>query len=209
MKPVNDILAILRAGIAEHTPLAHPDSAAVLLTQYLQLLKQWNQAYNLTAVRDIHEMVGRHVFDSLAVLPWIKGDYVLDVGTGAGLPGIPLAIACPNRQFVLLDSNGKKTRFLQAVKHALALNNIEVVQTRVEAYSSVRPFDTIVSRAFAQVQTMIHVTQHLLASDGLWVAMKGPNVMPELSGLTSPYRIEQYAVPGMTEARCCVVIDNK
>ena len=209
MKPVNDSLARLRAGMAQLTRLKHPDAVADQLDQYLQLLNQWNQAYNLTAVRDIHEMVGRHVFDSLAVLPWIKGNFILDVGTGAGLPGIPLAIACPDRQFVLLDSNGKKTRFLQAVQHALKLENIEVVQARVETYSSVRPFDTIVSRAFAQIQTMIDATQHLLASDGVWVAMKGPNVMPELSALTSPHRIEHYSVLGMTEERCCVVINHK
>lgn len=208
MKPVNDIVTPLRSGIAKLTHLESADAAADLLAQYLQLLNQWNQAYNLTAVRDIHEMVGRHVFDSLAVLPWIKGNLVLDVGTGAGLPGIPLAIVCPTKQFVLLDSNGKKTRFLQAVKHALKLNNIEVVQARVETYTAVRPFDTIVSRAYAHVQTMLEATQHLLAPDGIWVAMKGPNVLSELSALTYPHRVEYYSVVGMTEERCCVVINK-
>ena len=112
---------------------------------YLTLLHKWNQAYNLTAVRDMTSMVTRHLLDSLAILPWVHGTFILDVGTGAGLPGIPLAIARPDLHIVLLDSNGKKTRFLQEAKRSLALNNIEIVQTRVENYHADHKFDTITS----------------------------------------------------------------
>ena len=104
------------------------------LFQYISLLNKWNAAYNLTAIRDMESMVTKHLLDSLAVRPWLKGDYILDVGTGAGLPGIPLAIAEPQRKFVLLDSNGKKIRFLREVKRQLALSNLEIVQFRVENY---------------------------------------------------------------------------
>ena len=104
------------------------------LLNYLTLLHKWNQAYNLTAVRDMKAMVTRHLLDSLAILPWLHGTRILDVGTGAGLPGIPLAIARPDLHVVLLDSNGKKARFLQEAKRALALSNVDIVQTRVENY---------------------------------------------------------------------------
>ncbi|PJD94158.1 MAG: 16S rRNA (guanine(527)-N(7))-methyltransferase RsmG [Legionella sp.] len=194
------------------TPLSLPGDLDVLAQScgvYLALLQKWNQAYNLTAVRSIHDMVGRHILDSLAILPWITGRRVLDVGTGAGLPGIPLALACPDKQVVLLDSNGKKTRFLAEVQRVLDIKNIEIIQSRVETYQPTLPFDTVVSRAFSEMQTMLDQTQHLLAPGGQWVAMKGSQVNLELSSLTHAYRLEPYTVADVEGERCCVIIDYK
>ncbi|MFI4919234.1 MAG: 16S rRNA (guanine(527)-N(7))-methyltransferase RsmG [Legionellales bacterium] len=176
------------------------------LWQYLSLLNKWNAAYNLTAVRCLEAMVSKHVLDSLAIKPWINGVRVLDVGTGAGLPGIPLAIAMPDVQFVLLDSNGKKIRFLNEVKRQLGLKNIEMVQSRVENYHPAQGFDTVVSRAFSSLEQMIHWTQHLIATDGLWLAMKGRYPDDELQLTEQPYQVERYTVEGIEGERCCVLI---
>ena len=178
------------------------------LLHYLFLLNKWNLAYNLTAVRDLETMVGKHVLDSLAILSWIKGSKILDVGTGAGLPGIPLAIARPALHCVLLDSNGKKIRFLNEVKRQLNLKNLEVVQFRAENYHPDQGFDTVISRAFSNLEQMIHWTKHLIVKDGLWLAMKGRYPNTELNGIDQPYRVEQYTVEGVDGARCCVLINN-
>jgi 16S rRNA (guanine527-N7)-methyltransferase len=183
-------------------------SLSAPLLSYLLLLDKWNAAYNLTAIRDLESMVNKHIFDSLAVLPWLKGDRILDVGTGAGLPGIPLAIAQPDKQFVLLDSNGKKVRFLQEVKRVLALKNLEVVQFRVENYQPTQGFDTVISRAFSSLEQMIYWTQHLVADHGIWLAMKGRYPEEELTALNKSYRVEQYTVQGIEGERCCVLIDH-
>lgn len=175
---------------------------------YLQLLDKWNRAYNLTAVHGMADMIVRHIFDSLAIAPWIAGAHILDVGTGAGLPGIPLALCYPEKRVVLLDSNGKKTRFLSEVQRVLNLENVEIVQTRVEHYQPDVLFDTVVSRAFSELQTMLDLTQHLLQAQGKWVAMKGPNVNLELSGVTQTHRLESYQVPGMTGERYCVILEK-
>ncbi len=179
------------------------------LLHYLSLLHKWNQAYNLTAVRDMDSMVTRHLLDSLAILPWVKGTRVLDVGTGPGLPGVPLALANPALQVVLLDSNGKKIRFLQEVKRALRLDNVEIVQTRVEAWQPSLCFDTVTSRAFSDLQFMLNCTQHLIATDGIWLAMKGRYPDQELDNVNRSCRIESYTVPGIEGERCCVIVDNK
>lgn len=184
------------------------DSFAAPLLQYLLLLNKWNLAYNLTAVRDLESMVSKHILDSLAIIPWIKGPRILDVGTGAGLPGIPLAITNPEIQFVLLDSNGKKIRFLNEVKRQLDLKNLEVVQFRVENYHPAQGFDTVISRAFSSLEQMIHWTQHLIAVDGIWLAMKGRYPDTELNMIHHQYRVERYTVAGIDGERCCVLIDN-
>lgn len=203
MQPEN-IEPILKQGLAQFDL----QSLTGELLQYLILLNKWNKAYNLTAVRDSSEMVSKHILDSLAILPWIKGPRVLDVGTGAGLPGIPLAIAKPELQIVLLDSNGKKVRFLQTVVRELQLKNVSVVQFRVENYHPSQAFDTVVSRAFSNLDQMIQWTKHLIAQDGIWLAMKGRYPDTELKDLQYHYRIESYAVSGLTGDRCCVLIDN-
>lgn len=178
------------------------------LLEYLLLLNKWNAAYNLTAIRDLPSMINKHIFDSLAILPWIKGPRVLDVGTGAGLPGIPLAIAKPQLHCVLLDSNGKKTRFLNEVKRQLGLKNLEVIQSRVENYHPNQAFDTVTSRAFSSLDQMIQWTQHVLAENGIWLAMKGRYPKTELSLVHQPYQVERYYVEGLDGERCCIIIDK-
>jgi 16S rRNA (guanine527-N7)-methyltransferase len=153
------------------------------LLRYLALLNKWNKTYNLTAVRDPQEMVARQLLDSLSILHLIKGKHILDVGTGPGLPGIPLAIALPQLQFTLLDSNGKKTRFVQQAKMELQLNNVTVVQSRIEQFHSERPFDTITSRAFSSLYKFVELTLSLLADQGSLVAMKGTLPQEEISAV--------------------------
>ncbi|MEA1050902.1 16S rRNA (guanine(527)-N(7))-methyltransferase RsmG [Lamprobacter modestohalophilus] len=153
------------------------------LIQYLQLLGRWNQAYNLTAIRDPREQVARHMLDSLAVLPWVTRGPVLDLGTGAGLPGIPLATARPDLAFTLLDSNGKKTRFVRQAVLDLGLKNVEVIQIRLEAYRPERKFATIVARALASLPSLRASAQGLSAADGCLLALKGRLAEDELAAL--------------------------
>lgn len=178
------------------------------LSNYLFLLKKWNTAYNLTAVRDLESMISKHLLDSLAILPWVNGRHIIDVGTGPGLPGIPLAIAKPEQNFVLLDSNGKKTRFLNEVKRQLHLKNLEVVHFRVENYHPTQGFDTVVSRAFSSLAQMVQWTEHLIANDGIWLAMKGRHPDAELLEIKQSYKVEHYTVEGVEGERCCVLIEN-
>jgi len=175
---------------------------------YLKLLHKWNQTYNLTAIRDPHQMVTHHVLDSLAIRPWIKGPRLLDVGTGAGLPGIPLAIAMPELEVVLLDSNGKKIRFLREVKRALDLPNLEIIQSRAESYRPDTGFDTVTSRALSSLENLVNWTHHLLSDHGIWVAMKGHVPSAELEAINQPYHVETYAVAGITGERCCVILER-
>ena len=151
-------------------------------------------------------MVTKHVLDSLAIAPYLHGNRILDVGSGAGLPGIVLAITNPSLHFVLMDSNGKKTRFLNEVKRSLDLSQDNVVQTRVENYRETVSFDTVVSRAFSDIGQMIFWTQHLLARDGIWLAMKGQYPATELLDMSFPYEVKTYEVPGLDEQRCAVII---
>lgn len=164
-----------------------PDGAAGRLTAYLALLERWNRAYNLTAVRDPGAMVVRHLLDSLSILPWIEGSHVLDVGSGAGLPGIPLAIVQPGLRLCLLDSNGKRTRFLSQAASELHLTNIEVVRSRVEDYRPATPFNSVVSRAFATLADLLASAGHLCAPDGRLLAMKGVFPDDELAHLPADY----------------------
>ncbi len=166
-----------------------------LLLDYLALLLKWNRAFNLTAIRDPGEMVSRQLLDSLSILPLLRGARVLDVGTGPGLPGIPLAVARPDSRFVLIDSNGKKTRFVQQAVVALGLDNVQVVRTRVEAYQPNAGFDTITSRAFAALPKMVQLTRHLLAEQGQLLAMKGGVPTDEIAELAAEgYRVEVAAL---------------
>ncbi|UCB54334.1 MAG: 16S rRNA (guanine(527)-N(7))-methyltransferase RsmG [Thiotrichales bacterium] len=155
-----------------------PESAPARLVDYLGLLSHWNRAFNLTAIRDIDEMVSKHLLDSLSVLPYIGEGLILDVGSGAGLPGIPLAIAKPENHFVLIDSNGKKTRFLTQAKIALGLENIEVVNQRVEGYTPVKDdrriyFDAVIARAYASSREIIINTAHLHKPETRILIMQG------------------------------------
>jgi len=142
MCPATTLLSSLQDGV-HALGLALAPAAQEKLIAYIELLAKWNQAYNLTAVRDPEQMIARHLLDSLAILPWVRGPRVLDIGSGAGLPGIPLALARPELQFVLLDSNAKKTRFITQALAELGLENVEVVHSRVEKYQPAVPFDPV------------------------------------------------------------------
>jgi len=179
------------------------------LLDYLGLLHKWNHTYNLTAVRDPAQMVTRHLLDSLAVAPHLDGSRVLDVGTGAGLPGVPLALACPGRELHLLDSNGKKARFLFQVKTALRLDNMVVHRARVEAFAPEAPFDAILSRAFASLGEMFEHCRPLLAPGGRMLAMKGARPDDELRALDGKgvdLTVNALSVPGLAEQRHLVNI---
>jgi 16S rRNA (guanine527-N7)-methyltransferase len=182
-----------------------------LLLAYLALLIKWNKAYNLTAVRDPDEMVSRHLLDSLSVVPHVAalGDHWLDVGSGGGMPGIPLAILFPDRRFTLLDSNGKKTRFLTQVKLELKLANLEVIHSRVEAVQPERPFAGIISRAFSSLEDFANWTRHLGDGDTRWLAMKGVHPSDELVALPDDFRLEAehaLAVPGCQGQRHLLIL---
>jgi len=175
-----------------------------LLLDYLALLAKWNRAYNLTAVRDPAAMVSRHLLDSLVIAPHIQGQRLIDVGTGAGLPGIPLAILLPQREFHLLDSNGKKTRFLFQVKTALRLDNMSVHHARVESFQAAEPFDAVLSRAFASLQDMVAGCRQLLAPQGRFLAMKGAYPTDELDAIATQCEVKAVyplSVPGLAEQR--------
>jgi 16S rRNA (guanine527-N7)-methyltransferase len=176
----------------------------------VRLLAKWNSAYNLTAVRDPLEMVTRHLLDSLVVAPHLYGARVLDVGTGPGLPGIPLAVARPELAFTLLDANAKKTRFVVQAVGELVLKNVEVVQSRVENYRPSRIFDTVVSRAFASIADMLAHARHLCAPGGRFLAMKGAYPEEELKALPDGYDYEvvPLAVPGLDAARHVVIVTS-
>ncbi len=172
----------LQKGLAE-MDISLSDSQQQKLLDYLALLLKWNRAYNLTAVRDPKEMVPRQLLDSLSILPFIQGQRILDVGTGAGLPGIPLAIALPDSSFTLLDSNGKKTRFVQQARMELGLENVVVVQGRVEDHKPDGGYHTITCRAFAALPKIMELTRHLAAAGAQLVAMKGTAPEEEITPL--------------------------
>lgn len=174
------------------------------LLTYIHLIEKWNKAYNLTAVRDIHEMVATHLLDSLAILPEVEGVRIADIGTGAGLPGIPLAICRPDWQLTLVDSNSKKTRFVQQAVLELKLQNVEVVHARVENLHPAVGFDTVLCRAFASMPDIIRLCRHLLTASGQIVAMKGQTPHEELLQLSQDYQVIPLRVPGIEAERCLV-----
>ncbi len=165
-------LKALRSGLSQ-LGLEPPASLPAALLDYIALLHKWNRHFNLTAIRDQDEMVVRHLLDSLAVLSHIGGGVVIDVGSGAGLPGIPLALARPGQRFVLVDTNGKKARFMQQAKIELGLDNVEVVHRRIEDYCPGTYFDVVIARAWADVGTVVHATQHLHGAQTRILVMQG------------------------------------
>ncbi|CAM7831474.1 16S rRNA (guanine(527)-N(7))-methyltransferase RsmG [Lelliottia nimipressuralis] len=179
------------------------------LVAYVDMLNKWNKAYNLTSVRDPNEMLIRHILDSIVVAPYLQGERFIDVGTGPGLPGIPLSIVRPECQFTLLDSLGKRVRFLRQVQHELKINNIEPVQSRVEAFPSEPPFDGVVSRAFASLNDMVSWCKHLPAQEGRFYALKGLVPEDEIAQLPVGYVVESIVklqVPQLDGERHLVII---
>ena len=166
------------------------DEQLAKLTQYVDLLERWNKTYNLTAVRNPKEMIPLHIFDSLAVAGLIKGNNCLDVGSGAGLPTIPLAIMQPQRQFTALDTNGKKTRFIQQAIIELGLKNVTVEQARVEKWQSGSKFDAVISRAFASIYDFVSSSSEHLAQDGVLYAMKGQYPTAEMQYLPQGFQLK-------------------
>lgn len=197
--------------------LALDVAARKQLLAYLDELSKWNSAYNLTAIRTPSEMVTRHLLDSLALLPVIAayvgdGARVLDVGSGGGMPGIMLAIARPDWRLTLLDSNGKKARFLRHLQRVLPLANVEVAEARVEAWTPPAPYAAITSRAFASLADFVSLTRPLLAPGGVWVAMKGKLDEAELAAAAAAVEIREtraLSVPGLREDRHAVVAGPK
>ncbi|MBT8131467.1 MAG: 16S rRNA (guanine(527)-N(7))-methyltransferase RsmG [Gammaproteobacteria bacterium] len=196
-------------GNAAQLGVALSDEQVKKLERYLELLGEWSRSYNLTAVKDPQDQVSYHLLDSLSVLHWIEGDAVADVGTGAGLPGVPLAIADPARHYTLVDATAKKTRFLRHVCRSLSLENVEVVTRRLEDYRPQTGFDTVVARALAPLPKLMEITGHLLAADGIMLSMKGRDPEQETQRLGDPWKIRgihRVDVPGLQAERHIVVV---
>ena len=171
------------------------------LIAYLRLLQKWNKAYNLTAITDFDKMVIYHLLDSLSVAPYIKGDNIVDVGSGAGLPGIPLAIYFPEKKFTLIDSVGKKTRFISHAVRELKLNNVQVMQIRAEEYPQAQSFDTMIARAVASIDVLREIARHLLCENGKLLMMKSDEVPTDLT----QSEVITLSVPGVDTQRALII----
>lgn len=204
----------LAEGVAE-LGIALPEGSSVRLLQYLDLVEKWGKIYNLTAVRKPEAMLSRHLFDSLAVLPHIAGPRIADVGSGAGLPGIPLALVRPDWHVVLFESNQKKAVFLQQACIELGLKNVEVVAERVESFGPKEKFDTVISRAFSSLAVYVQLAGHLCKEDdkgGTIVAMKGTRPREEQAQIPEQFVINKMfpvIVPGLNAKRHLVLIKRK
>ncbi|AKB01873.1 16S rRNA (guanine(527)-N(7))-methyltransferase RsmG [Vibrio cholerae] len=200
-------------ALISKTSLTVTEQQREQLVGYVQLLDKWNKAYNLTSVRDPMEMLVKHILDSLVVSPHLVGERFIDVGTGPGLPGIPLAIMHPDKEFVLLDSLGKRIRFLKQVIHDLKINNVLPVQSRVEEFDPESGFDGVLSRAFASMTDMVNWCQHLPKPNaGVFLALKGVRpddeitLLPEWCSVTD---IKALQVPELEGERHLVILSRK
>jgi 16S rRNA (guanine527-N7)-methyltransferase len=202
--------AALAAGVDELGLKLEPFQRKQLLT-YIRLLAKWNEVYNLTAIRDEREMLNHHLLDSLALVPHVDGRHFLDVGSGAGLPGIPVAIARSEWEVTLLDSNQKKAAFLQQAVIELQLPNTAVRSARVESWQPAGTFDVIASRAFSSLADFVGKSQHLLAAHGVFAAMKGSYPEAELARLPKDFKVRsvtRLAVPGLPGDRHLVLVER-
>lgn len=175
-----------------------------LLIKFVALIQKWNKTYNLTAIDNPLDIITLHILDSLAIIPHLKHGKIADIGTGAGLPGIPLAIYAPENEYVLIDSNAKKTRFVQQVLLELKLKNISVLHARVDQYQPDQRFDRVICRAFASVSEIQNMTAHLINDQGEILAMKGDPTHQELSEIIGPYVVIPLQVPGIEAKRCLI-----
>ena len=192
------------------------DAQVAQLLAFLALLAKWNRAYNLTAIRQLDEMLSKHIFDSLSIIPSVKKidklERVIDVGTGAGLPGIVLALYFPDTQFTLVDSAGKKIRFLHQVVLELGLKNVKLANQRVESIQPDEPFDVVTSRAFASLNDMTRLTQHLLSESGIFLAMKGISPVQEIAEIEQDFDVlEQVSLdtPEIDGQRCLITLKKR
>jgi 16S rRNA (guanine527-N7)-methyltransferase len=182
------------------------------LVKLVLLLHKWNKAYNLTSVRDPDDMLVKHIMDSIVVSPYLTGERFIDVGTGPGLPGLPLAIMNPDKEFVLLDSLGKRIRFITQAVHELQLTNVTPVQSRVEEYLPSTKFDGVLSRAFASLEDMLHWCQHLPKKNGQFLALKGLHPTSEIATLNSTFKLEashKLTVPELEGERHLIVMSQE
>lgn len=201
----------LRQGLVE-LGLFATDQQLNLLLSYLLLLDKWNASFNLSGVVEINSMVSRHLLDSLAINAHLQGSVFVDIGSGAGLPGIPLAILNPENHFILVDSNGKKTRFLFQAKTELGLANIDVENCRIEHYQSTQQIDMVICRAFSALGDAVSKSQHLLEKEGKFLAMKGRYPEDEIAALPNCFEISKTTklqIPGNDSERHLIEIVKK
>ncbi|HET9391095.1 MAG TPA: 16S rRNA (guanine(527)-N(7))-methyltransferase RsmG [Steroidobacteraceae bacterium] len=184
---------------------------ATRLLQLLDEVARWNRTYNLTAIRGREDMLTHHLLDSLSLQPDLHGSRLADLGTGAGFPGLPLALANPDRRFTLIDSNGKKVRFVRHAARELGLDNVEVLHSRVERVTVAQPFDSVLARAFASLPDLLRTAAPLCAPDGRVLAMKGKWPQAEIDALPPGWRSEgshTVTVPGLAESRCVIILER-
>lgn len=210
MNTMDDLGVRLSAGIAE-LGISLPAETCDRMLQYLGLIEKWNQVYNLTATREPGEMLKKHLLDSLSVLPHITGPHVVDVGSGAGLPGIPLALARPDWRVVLLESNHKKAAFLKQASVELSLKNTDIAAVRVEDFHPDTLFNTVISRAFSDLGEFVRLAGRLCLKDGKLAAMKGIYPHEELAQVPAGFAVEKtlpVSVPGLEAARHLVIVGH-
>lgn len=204
----NKLNDILISG-CEKLQLSVSGLQAEQLVNYVLNMHKWNKAYNLTSVRDPEQMMVKHILDSLAVTPFITANKVIDVGTGPGLPGMPLAILHPSVTFTLLDSLGKRVRFMKQCAYELGLSNVSPIHSRVEEHIPESPYDIVLSRAFASLKDMLHWCQHLVDSSGVFLALKGQFPQSEIDEVSDHFRIESVSelkIPDLIGERHLVTI---
>jgi len=207
----SELLSVLKSSI-KNSKLVLTEEQQLQLIRYVLMMHKWNKAYNLTSVRDPQQMVIKHIVDSIVVAPYLDKIHYIDVGTGPGLPGIPLAIMCPDKQFILLDSLGKRVRFMKQVAYELKIDNIEPVQSRVEDFVPNVKIDGVLSRAFASLKDMLHWCQHLVDSQGVFLALKGQLSADEMECLPLEFILQETIkldVPGLEGERHIVKIKKQ
>ncbi|WP_032095242.1 MULTISPECIES: 16S rRNA (guanine(527)-N(7))-methyltransferase RsmG [unclassified Alteromonas] len=203
MTTQQDLHCILASGL-EALSLNLTEKQQHQLVEFVLLIDKWNKAYNLTSVRCPRQMMVKHILDSLAIVPHLTGENIIDVGTGPGLPGMPLAIAFPDKTFTLLDSLGKRVRFMTQCVHTLKLTNVTPVNSRVENHVGDKPYDIVLSRAFASLKDMLHWCEHLVDSDGQFLALKGQFPQSEIDEVSDHFQVvntENITVPNLDGER--------
>jgi 16S rRNA (guanine527-N7)-methyltransferase len=187
--PMFDALSASFDRVAVHLDFSVSELQKQQLINYILLMNKWNKAYNLTSVRDPQDMLIKHIFDSIVISPHLQGNHFADVGTGAGLPGIPLAIMNPNKTFLLIDSLGKRIRFIKQSLYELKISNVTAMQSRVEDVVLDKPLDGVLSRAFASLKDMLHWCQSLTDENGLFLALKGQVSQLELDEIPTGFKV--------------------